>query len=126
MFTLKSATTSPKNNECSLQNNASSHEYLYLEKQPRLPVISFLFLFESVVTEQLTTCCCFYRQICHGDGCHPGHLSGASHPCSEDGRPLQARRASQTDVEAGGRGPAAGAGPNAEQLMEMLHFMVAG
>lgn len=67
---------------------------------------------ESVVTEQLTTCCCFYRQICHGDGCHPGCLSGASRPCGEDGRPFRARCASQTDVEAGGGGPAAGAGLN--------------
>lgn len=75
---------------------------------------------ESIVTEQLTTCCCFYRQICHGDGCHPGRLPGASHPCSEDGRPLRARRASQTDVEAGGGGPAAGAGLNAELLVDTL------
>ena len=69
---------------------------------------------ECVVTEQSTTCCCFYRHICHGDGCHPGRLPGASHPCREDGRPLRARRASQTDVEAGGGGAAAAAGLNAE------------
>lgn len=62
----------------------------------------------------------FNRQICHGDGCHPGHLTRASHPCSENGRPLRARRTSQTDVEAGGGGSAAGAGLNAELLEEML------
>lgn len=84
-----------------------------------------LFL-QSTVTEQLTTCCCFYRQICHGDGCHPGRLPGASHPCGEDGRPLRARRASQTDVEAGGGGPAAGAGLNAEPSEETLPFLVVG
>lgn len=70
---------------------------------------------ESVVTE-LTTCCCFYRQICHGDGCHPGCLSGASRPCGEDGRPFRARCASQTDVEAGGGGPAAGADLNCRAM----------
>ncbi|KAI3359664.1 hypothetical protein L3Q82_014047, partial [Scortum barcoo] len=59
-------------------------------------------------------CLCQGEQICHGDGCHPGRLPGASHPCSEDGRPLRARRAPQADVEAGGGGLAAGAGLNAE------------
>lgn len=86
----------------------TAHEYLPLTNSHVPPP-------ECVVTEQSTTCCCFfYRHICHGDGCHPGRLPGASHPCREDGRPLRARRASQTDVEAGGGGAAAAAGLNAE------------
>lgn len=76
--------------------------------------------FQSIVAEQLSTCPCCFRQICHGDGCHPGRLAGASHPCSEDGRPLRARCTSQTDVEAGGGGSAAGDGLNAELQVEML------
>lgn len=71
-------------------------------------------IFFPIVSEQLSTCSCCHRQICHGDGCHPGRLPGASHPCGEDGWPLRARCTSQTDVEAGGGGPAAGAGLNAE------------
>lgn len=90
---------------------------LSLEKTSHLSLRHRPCFLESIVTEQLTTCCCFYRQICHGDGCHPGRLPGASHPCSEDGRPLRARCTPQTDVEAGGGGPAAGAGLNAELLV---------
>lgn len=55
-------------------------------------------------------CVYFPRKICHGDGCHPGRLSGAAGACGEDGRPLRARRSAQADVEAGGGGAAAGAG----------------
>lgn len=75
---------------------------------------------ESIVAEQWATCCCFYRQICHGDGCHPGHLPRASHPCSENGKPLWARHTSQTDVETRGGGPAAGAGLSTELLVKTL------
>ncbi len=85
-----------------------------LKKQATHPCYLRPCFLEFIVTEQSTTCCCFYRQICHGDGCHPGHLPGASHPCREDGRPLRARRAPQADVEAGGGGPAAAAGLNAQ------------
>lgn len=55
-------------------------------------------------------CVYFPRKICHGDGCHPGRLSGAAGACREDGRPLRACRSAQEDVEAGGGGAAAGAG----------------
>lgn len=97
----QSRSVRPQNNDCTWISSS--------DKQSRPPPP------ECVVTEQSTTCCCFfYRHICHGDGCHPGRLPGASHPCREDGRPLRARRASQTDVEAGGGGAAAAAGLNAE------------
>lgn len=96
----------------------TAHEYLYL-RNSHVSLYHRPCSLESIVSEQLTTCCRFSRQICHGDGCHPGRLPGASHPCSEDGRPLRARCASQADVEAGGGGPAAGAGLNAELLVEM-------
>lgn len=92
----------------------TAHNYLYLKTSHIAPRYHRPCFLQSVVTEQSTTCCWFYRQICHGDGCHPGRLPGASHPCSEDGRPLRARHASQTDVEAGGGGAAGGAGLNAE------------
>lgn len=77
-----------------------------LSLQPRFTV-------EITVGQQFTTCCCSYREICHGDGHHSGDLTRTSHPCSEDGRPLGACCTSQTDVEAWGGWPAAGAGLNA-------------